>query len=516
MERILMIGPKTSGFHGEPRGNRQGAIGSASTARERRPGVWGALALSLHIAVAAFALSAAPPAAAQETVAIDEGLTVQVGKSRVLQTPSAYTDILVDDPKVADVVPLTSHSLTVIGKGVGATNLTIYGEGRKLLSSMTVFVGPDVGNLKGRLHEVLPEERDVSVRAANDRIILSGTVSSPANLQDILDLAQTFAPGKIVNMMSVEGSQQVMLSVRYVEMERTAAKDLNITGVGLHNGNPAFQLFSGTAQNPSSNSGLPIIGGSTLNQFAVPSTAYAAAALVGGNVGLEFDAMEAKGLIKTLAEPTLVAMSGDTASFLVGGEIPIPVSVTTGTSGTPVISIEFKDFGISLAFTPTILKDGTINLVVNPEVSSIDPTVSYNENGLAIPGFKVRRAKTTIEMRDGESFTIAGLISDNYQSAITAMPFASDIPVLGALFRSPNFKKDKTELVIVVTPHLATARRGTPATPIDHFLPPSDRELFLFGMLQDKSGDVNPETKALMSHDPTKGGVDGPYGHVVY
>jgi pilus assembly protein CpaC len=484
--------------------------------RDRRSGVWGALALSIQVAVAALAISAAPRALAQETVAIDEGLTVQVGKSRVLQTPAAYTDVLVDDPKIADVVPLTGHSLSVIGKGVGSTNLTIYGAERKLLSSLTVFVGPDVGNLKGRLHEVLPEERDVAVRAANDRIILSGTVSSPANLQDILDLAQTFAPGKIVNMMTVEGSQQVMLSVRYVEMERTAAKNLNISGVGIHNGNPAFQLFTGAAQNPNANSSLPTIGGQTLNQFSVPSTAYAAAALVGGDIGLEFDAMESKGLIKTLAEPTLVAMSGDTASFLVGGEIPIPVSVTTSGGGTPTIAIVFKEFGISLAFTPTILKDGMINLVVNPEVSSVDPTVSYNENGLAIPGFKVRRAKTTIEMRDGESFTIAGLISDNYQSAISAMPFASDIPVLGALFRSPSFKKDKTELVIVVTPHLATARRGTPATPIDHFLPPSDRELFLFGMLQDKTGAVSPETKALMSHDPAKGGVDGPYGHVVY
>jgi pilus assembly protein CpaC len=499
----------------------------AGMPRERRSGFWGALALGLQVSAAALALggpasadavtvAGSPRAASQETVAIDEGLAVLVGRSRVLQTPEAYTDILVDDPKVADVVPLSSHSISVIGKGVGATNLTIYGAEHKLLSSLTVFVGPDVGNLKGRLHEVLPEERDVAVRAANDRIILSGTVSSPANLQDILDLAQTFAPGKVVNMMSVEGTQQVMLSVRYVEMERTAAKNLNISGVGLHNGNPTFQFFTGAAQNPTLNAGLGTIAGQVVDKFAVPSTAYAAGALLGGSIGVEFDAMESKGLIKTLAEPTLVAMSGDTASFLVGGEIPIPISVTTGSSGTPTISVAFKDFGISLAFTPTILKDGMINLVVNPEVSSVDPTVSYNENGLAIPGFKVRRAKTTIEMRDGESFTIAGLISDNYQNAIQSMPFASDIPVLGALFRSPSFKKDQTELVIVVTPHLATARRGAPATPGDNFVPPSDRELFLFGMLRGKTGEVNAETRALMSHDPGKGGVEGPYGHVVY
>jgi len=504
MRRILMIGSPGAG-----------AARAARRASTSAP-LWRAAALGAHlIAGAALGLAPARPAAAQETIANDEGLAVQLGKSRVLQTPGAYTDILVEDPKIADVVPLTSHSLSVIGKGVGATNLTIYGADRKLLSSLTVFVGPDVGNLKGRLHEVLPDERDVAVRAANDHIIISGTVSNPENMQEILDLAQTFAPGKIVNMMGVEGTQEVMLSVRYVEMERTAAKNLNISIVGQHNGSTSIGGFTGAAQNPTNVDSFPYISGTTIHEFAVPATAYGAVALLGGNMGLEFDAMESKGLIKTLAEPTLVAMSGDTASFLVGGEVPIPVSITSGT-GTPVISIEFKEFGISLAFTPTILKDGLINLVVNPEVSSVDPTVSYNENGLSIPGFKVRRAKTTIEMRDGESFTIAGLLSSNYQDTISAMPFASDIPVLGALFRSPSFQKDQTELVIVVTPHLATARRGAVATPVDHFLPPSDRELFLFGMLQGKTGDVSPETKALMSHDPTKGGVDGPYGHVVY
>jgi pilus assembly protein CpaC len=159
-----------------------------------------------------------------------------------------------------------------------------------------------------------------------------------------------------------------------------------------------------------------------------------------------------------------------------------------------------------------------INLVVKPEVSSIDPAVSVQEAGVTIPGLKVRRASTTVEMRDGESLTIAGLLSDNYQNQITSFPWLGDIPVLGALFRSPNFQANKTELVIVVTPHLVVARRGPVALPSDHFTPPSDYELFLFGMMAGQGAHMRPEDRALMSQDPTKvrGGVEGPYGHVLY
>jgi pilus assembly protein CpaC len=208
-------------------------------------------------------------------------------------------------------------------------------------------------------------------------------------------------------------------------------------------------------------------------------------------------------------------MSGDTASFLAGGEIPIPSPQSTGGNNT-VITVVYQQFGISLAFTPTILSDGVINLVVKPEVSSIDPTNGITEDGIVIPGLKVRRASTTVELRDGESFTIAGLLSDSYQNTINAFPFLGDVPVLGALFRSPNFQSDQTELVIVVTPHLVTARRGPVALPTDHFTPPSDYELFLFGMLAGQGSDLKPEDRALMSQDPAKGGVEGPYGHVLY
>jgi pilus assembly protein CpaC len=237
-----------------------------------------------------------------------------------------------------------------------------------------------------------------------------------------------------------------------------------------------------------------------------------------GEHGLDivFDALEQKHLIKTLAEPNLVAMSGDTASFLAGGEFPIPVAQSNNGGGLPTITVEFKQFGIALGFTPTILSDGMINIAVTPEVSSIDPTSSITLGTIQIPGIKVRRAKTTVELRDGESFTIAGLLGDNYESQIRQLPFVGDVPVLGALFRSNGYKRDETELVILVTPHLVTARRGPVATPDQAFAPPSDLELFLFGSQQASNDTIRPEDRALMATDPTKVGVDGAHGHVLY
>jgi pilus assembly protein CpaC len=184
--------------------------------------------------------------------------------------------------------------------------------------------------------------------------------------------------------------------------------------------------------------------------------------------------------------------------------------------GLTTITVEFKQFGIGLAFTPTVLQDGLINLVVNPEVSSIDPNSSFVSNGLRIPGIKVRRAKTTVELRDAESFTIAGLIRDDYQNQVRQFPMLGDLPVLGALFRSTSYQRNQTELVIVVTPHLVKPTRGRTATPADAFLPPSDTELFLLGRGQASQGALSPEDRAPLTGAAGKGGVDGPYGHVLH
>lgn len=437
----------------------------------------------------------------------DGQTTVAMGKSRVIELPGTYSDVMIADPKIADVRPLSPRAIYLVGKGLGSTVLTVYGAKHQILHSADVLVSPDMDGFKSRLHELLPAETRVAVSAANQSLVLSGTVGSPAALKQILTLAETYDPGKVVNMMSVQGTQQVMLSVRFVEMQRTTAKDLRLN----------------VQQTPTTTSPqVAVTTGDTLvNSAQTMLQSFGTASLLwnvgGGDLSFLFDALETKGLVKTLAEPTLVTMSGDTANFLAGGEFPIPVAQTSVGTGTiaPTITVEFKQFGISLAFTPTLLQDGLINMVVNPEVSSIDPTTSVRLGVISVPGIKVRRAHTTVELRDGESFTIAGLLSDNYQNSIRQFPFIGDLPVIGSLFRSTGFQRDQTELVIVVTPHLVTPRRAAVATAADHFVPPSDFELFLLGAQRGGPGSLKPEDRALLNN-PGKGGVDGAFGHVLY
>jgi pilus assembly protein CpaC len=461
-------------------------------------------AVSAVLAAAALAsVLGATPASAQSGPPRKE-LDVGAGKSEVLEFSEPYADVMVADPKIADVMPLTNHSLYVVGKAVGATAITVYVVDKHVVSAANVVVSADIEGLKARLHEILPAEKDIAARAANQSIVLFGTASSPAVLQQIVTLADTYAPGKVVNMLSVEGVQQVMLSVRFVEMERSTAKNLRLN-LQTQPGK-SFAVKTGDTLLNDANGTLATFG----NISGLIQTAN-------GDLSVLLDALETKGLVKTLAEPNLVAMSGDTANFLAGGEFPIPVaSNASGAGGVATITIAFKQFGIALAFTPTVLKDGLINLVVNPEVSSIDPTTSVTTGGVTVPGLKVRRAHTTVELRDGESFTVAGLLKDDYQSSINQFPFLGDLPVLGALFRSTGYQHDETELVIVVTPHLVTPRRGRIALPTDHFVPPSDFELFLLGAQHGSSKLLAPEDRALMSADPTQGGVDGPHGHVLY
>jgi pilus assembly protein CpaC len=383
-----------------------------------------------------------------------------------------------------------------------------------MLAAVNVVVSGDIEGLKRRMHDILPEERAVQVRPAGDSIVLSGTAGSAVALNQILTLAETYAPKKVVNMMTVEGTQQVMLTVRFVEMQRTTSKALHLnttfastTGssvVNVQTGDSITKTLGGTN-----------ITSTTADTFGAVSALWH---LGNGDLTVLFDALEQKGVVRTLAEPTLVAMSGDTANFLAGGEFPIPVaqSSTAGEGGIPTITVAFKQFGVALAFTPTILKDGLINLVVNPEVSAIDPSNSITTGSIQIPGLTVRRAHTTVELRDGESFTIAGMLSENYSNNVRQFPLLGDLPILGTLFRSTNYQRGDTELVIVVTPHLATPRRGPVALPGGHFVPPSDFELFLLGQQTGSAANLRPEDRALISLDPSKGGVDGPHGHVLY
>ncbi|URD60875.1 type II and III secretion system protein family protein [Sphingomonas sp. KRR8] len=454
---------------------------------------------------AAFAVLAMPQAALAQRagISLSEGvrageLAVPVNKSQVIRSDRPYARALIGNPEIADVLPLTSQSLYVLGKKAGTTSLTLYDRSNSLIAVIDVAVGPDVIGLRRQLSELMPADR-VGARLSNDAIVLDGTVSSADAADRAVQLAETYAPGKVVNMLSLGSAQQVMLEVRFSEVKRSALKQIGV-GIGVQGGGShGFQgvLGSGASLTPGAPvsistggvtttvPGAPVFAvGSILDSFGILSRTFK---ILGGTFDATLDALERNGSLTTLAEPNLVALSGQTASFLAGGEFPIPVAQTSGSSGggsgnTAAITVEYKQFGVSLAFTPTVLADGVINLVVAPEVSSIDPTASVVINNLRIPGLQTRRAKTTVELRDGESFAMAGLLRQDFQSTIRQVPLLGSLPIIGALFRSNGFQREETELVIIVTPRLVRpVRAAALKVPTDTARPPNEADQFLLG-----------------------------------
>ncbi|WP_300974522.1 type II and III secretion system protein family protein [Sphingomonas sp. LHG3406-1] len=445
-------------------------------------------ALVARLALCATAMAAlAVPAAAQaqrvlsETDAVHAGeLVVPVNKSQVLRVDRAYSKALIGNPEVADVLPLTDRSIYVLGKKMGTTSLTLYDRSNSLIAVMDVAVGPDVIGLRKQLSELVPGDR-IGARMSNDSIVLEGIVSNAVSANRAVQIAETYAPGKVVNLLSVGSAQQVMLEVKFSEVKRSALKQL---GAGFFVGSDGGK-FAGAIGGGAGlvGNGPPTLG-SIADSFGVFTRTFRA---FGTNFEAAFDALERKGAITTLAEPTLVALSGETANFLAGGEFPIPVAqgnsggTGTGTGGS-AITIEFKPFGVSLAFTPTVLADGVINLLVEPEVSSIDNSASIVVNNLRIPGLQTRRAKTTVELRDGESFAMAGLLRKDFSSTVRQFPVLGNIPIIGSLFRSTNFNRDETELVIIVTPRLVRpVRPDQLAAPTDRVKGPADVDILLLG-----------------------------------
>ncbi|HKX92472.1 MAG TPA: type II and III secretion system protein family protein [Sphingomicrobium sp.] len=445
-------------------------------------------------AAGGLALAFAQPALAQVSVAegVHAGeLSVPINKSQVLRTDRPYAKALIGNPDIADVLPLSDSSLYVLGKKAGTTSLTLYDRGNRLIAVLDVVVGPDVMTLKRQLSEVMPGD-DVSARIANDSVVLEGVVSSSVAADRAVQLAETYAPGKVVNLLAIGSAQQVMLEVRFAEVKRSALKQIGLGWFvgsdggkleGVVGGDASLTPDTGDLDGDGDKSEGLLRLGSIVSGFGIISRSFRA---FGTNFNVTLDALERKGAITTLAEPTLVALSGETASFLAGGEFPVPVVQSAGggggQGGGTSLSVEWKPFGVSLAFTPTVLADGVINMVVQPEVSSIDPTASIVVNNLTIPGLQTRRAKTVVEMRDGESFALAGLIRKDFQDTIRQVPFLGSIPIIGALFRSTGFQHEQTELVIIVTPRLVRpVRAGSLKAPTDRVGPPNEADLLLNG-----------------------------------
>lgn len=454
-------------------------------------------------ALCVFALGVAVPAApspAQNAVSVDREapahageFVVPVNKSQVLRLTVPFTDLSIGNPKIADIVPLTTKRILVLGKEIGSTNLIVYGPERSLIAVLDVVVTYDIEGAKQRLFELLPGET-IGVRAVGDALVLTGTVANAEAAANAVAVAQHFAPEHVTNFLRVDGSQQVMLAVRFAEVKRSAKKALGLdTGFDIGG---EFTLSSGI------NSGL-LLG----------TTAFATGAL-GPLAGLliEFEALEEKGVAKTLAEPNLMALSGETASFRAGGEFPIPVVQDIEAGETAAVSVEFKDFGVSLSFTPTVLGKDRINLVVKPEVSRLDFVEAAQViSGTLVPALVTRRAETTIELRDGQSFAIAGLLENDFSDNLSQLPWLGDIPILGLLFRSSEFQRNETELVILVTPYLVKpAPARALAGPTDTFLPPSDADLFVFGLME------APESgRGKGAGGQGAGGISGRSGHII-
>lgn len=432
-------------------------------------------------------------------------LVVTVDKSQILNLDVPFKEVMIGNPDVADILPLTNKSIYIIGKKTGSTSLTVYGPKKRLIAVMDLIVSLDLDGLKRRLFELMPGEK-IEVRPANGAILLSGAVSSAGHLSKALAIAERYAPGLVTNLLSVTGSQQVLLEVRFAEVQRSTIKQLgfNLTAIGSD-----FLLGSGD---------ISLNGAVDTGNFGTGDVSFG----FGGTAfNVLFDNLEQRGLVKTLAEPNLVAMSGDTASFLAGGEFPVPVVREGGAGGQSAITVEFKQFGIALAFTPTVLDNGMINLVVSPEVSNIDRNSSVTISGFNIPGLSTRRAKTTVELGDGQSFAIAGLIKSDFQDTVRQFPILGDMPIIGALFRNSRYQKNETELVIVVTPHLVKpAMAGQLRTPVDGFIPPNDFEFLLMGKLKGDTSnggapDYSPNSSSDMLKTKEAGGIEGKYGHII-
>jgi pilus assembly protein CpaC len=451
------------------------------------------LSLTLAAALAGAALVLPAPALAQSGITILSDdvhageLAVPVNKSQVLRSDRAYSKALIGNPEIADVLPLTSQSLYILGKKAGTTSLTLYDRSNRLIAVVDVVVGPDVIGLRRQMADLM-HGGDISARISNDSIVLEGIVSNAVEADRAVQLAETYAPGKVVNLMSIGSSQQVMLEVRFAEVKRSALKQIGVSWFVQSDAGKLDGAIGGGASrtpiinpdNPTEVTGSKITLDSIVGSFGIISRTFRA---FGENFNVTLDALERKGAITTLAEPTLVALSGETASFLAGGEFPIPVAQGGGTgNNNAAISVEFKPFGVSLAFTPTVLADGVINMVVQPEVSSIDPTASITINNLVIPGLQTRRARTVLEMRDGESFAMAGLIRKDFQDTVRQVPLLGSLPIIGTLFRSSGFQNDQTELVIIVTPRLVRpVQAGALKSPTDRVGPPNEADLFLNG-----------------------------------
>jgi pilus assembly protein CpaC len=389
-------------------------------------------------------------------------IVVPIDKSRIVHFDQPFSRVHVGSGDIAEVVPLSPSTIYLLGKKRGSTNLTITTANNAIVAVVDVVVTYDLDGLRQHLSDLLPTE-SVEIQPAGDALVLSGHVSSADHLRTISAIAERYAPGAVTNLMTLSGSQQVLLEVKFAEVQRSA-----LVNMGLNNINAGITNTQLTGAVPFSPTSFGTIGG-----LLSDSKTYFLHA--------EIQALEQSGAVRTLAEPNIVSLSGETATFLAGGEFPIPV-VQSLSGGAPTTTIEYKDFGVGLSFTPTVISSDTINLVLKSEVSALDSTFAVTTNGISVPGLKVRRATTTVELRNGQSFAIAGLIQDDFNDSLKSLPGLGSIPIIGALLRSTSYQRNQTELVVFITVHLVgPGPASNVRVPTDEVLPPTTGQILGFG-----------------------------------
>ena len=475
------------------------------------------------LAIALGSVSVAAPAIAQPTSAKPaETLTLSKNTGTLVRLSEPMSDVFVANDSIADVQVRSSTQLYVFGKGAGETTIYATSKGGRVVYAANVRVGTNLSSVGEMLHLAMPEA-SIQATPMNNLVLLTGTVANPDDVAEATRLTQAYVGDgtQVISRLRSATPLQVMLKVRIAEINRSMLKKV---GVNLLNRDSGSTLFGIGQGNPGSITTQPgtidpitgrlggsidpasgafpgqsivkfnnIVGGTTLGLFGH---------IFGTDLLGTLDLMQSDGFVTTLAEPTLTALSGETASFLAGGEFPIPVSQAIG-----AVTIEYKSYGVGLAFTPIVLADGRISMRVRPEVSEISSSGSVTLNGFVVPALTTRRAETTVELGSGQSFMLAGLLQNRNNNQISKAPFLGDLPILGALFRSTQYQRNETELVIIVTPYLVRPVSGQLADPTQGYRAPNDAQMVLGGQtFTGVSGRAAAEPPAARVAAPVVGG----------
>lgn len=468
----------------------------------------------LAVAAAATALLGAPTApvsaqsggGARQARPIGSGQIVHlgVGKSIPVELPRDARDVIVANPAIANAVVRSARRVFLIGVAVGQTNVFFLDAEGRQIASYDIDVGRDLGGLRETLRTALPHNQ-LEVRAVSDSVVVAGSVATPLEAQQAMDIAIRLVGDekKVVNAIVVRGREQVHLKVTVSEIQRTAMKQL---GVNLSAFDPTSTL-TGTTGNLG-NAGGFVYGLLTAGRFNASGQSPSNAATVGTRVGnnvvtATFQALQENGLVRTLAEPTLTAISGEQAKFLAGGEFPVP----TGRDLSGNIIIEFKPFGIALAFTPVVMSEGRISLRVGVEVSEIDNQLTVQLQNITVRGLRTRRADSTVELPSGGTMVLAGLLHEQTRTSISGTPALLNLPVLGALFRSRDYQRNQTELVVTVTPFIVRPTSANQiARPDDNYQDASDPAGMFIGRINRIYGTAGAA--------PAQGRFNGPVGFI--